>query len=54
MKRDLKITQDKKAELENQVDDCTKKLDRAQKLIINLGGEKTRWSKTAKDLKVDF
>lgn len=54
LKRDLKITQDKKADLEAQVDDCTKKLDRAQKLIVNLGGEKTRWSKTAKDLKVDF
>ena len=51
LKRDLKLTQDKKADLEFQVDDCTKKLDRAKKLIENLGGEKTRWSKTAKDLK---
>ena len=54
LKRDLKFTQDKKADLEFQVDDCTKKLDRAKKLIENLGGEKTRWSKTAKDLKLVF
>ena len=54
LKRDLKITQDKKADLEAQVDDCTKKLDRAQKLIVNLGGEKMRWSQTAKDLKVVY
>ncbi len=54
LKRDLRITQEKKADLESQVDDCTMKLDRAQKLIVNLGGEKTRWSKTAQDLKVVY
>ena len=33
----------KKAELENQVDLCTKKLERAEQLIGGLGGEKHRW-----------
>ncbi|XP_020605107.1 dynein heavy chain 7, axonemal-like [Orbicella faveolata] len=33
----------KKADLEKQVDLCTKKLDRAEKLIGGLGGEKTRY-----------
>jgi dynein heavy chain len=32
----------KKAELENQVDLCTKKLERAEQLIGGLGGEKDR------------
>lgn len=33
-----------------QVDLCAKKLDRAQKLIGGLGGEKSRWTQAAKDL----
>jgi dynein heavy chain len=51
---DLKATQDKKEDLENQVDDCTKKLERAQKLIGGLGGEKKRWSETAAELKIVY
>ncbi|GCC21887.1 hypothetical protein chiPu_0000269 [Chiloscyllium punctatum] len=51
---DLKKTfQDKteeKAQLEFQVDLCAKKLERAEKLIGGLGGEKSRWSKAADDL----
>ncbi|XP_038668758.1 dynein heavy chain 12, axonemal [Scyliorhinus canicula] len=51
---DLKKTfQDKteeKALLEFQVDLCAKKLERAEKLIGGLGGEKSRWSKAADDL----
>ncbi|XP_015203470.2 dynein axonemal heavy chain 12 isoform X1 [Lepisosteus oculatus] len=39
-----------KAQLEFQVDLCAKKLERAEKLIGGLGGEKTRWSKAAEDL----
>ena len=40
----------KKVDLENQVDLCTKKLDRAEQLIGGLGGEKDRWNQAAKDL----
>lgn len=32
------------------VDLCSKKLDRAEKLLGGLGGEKTRWSESALDL----
>ena len=39
----LEANKAKKAELENQVDLCTKKLDRAEQLIGGLGGEKDRW-----------
>lgn len=39
-----------KKELEDNIDLCSQKLDRAEKLIGGLGGEKTRWSQTAKDL----
>lgn len=51
---DLNITKQKKEDLENQVDDCTQKLDRATKLIGGLGGEKKRWSETAADLKIVY
>lgn len=37
----------KKKDLEDQIDLCSQKLDRAEKLIGGLGGEKTRWSETA-------
>ncbi|RDD45105.1 Dynein heavy chain 7, axonemal, partial [Trichoplax sp. H2] len=37
----------KKEDLENQVEQCSKKLDRARQLLGGLGGEKDRWSETA-------
>eukprot|EP00329_Picozoa_sp_Boothbay-MS584-11_P000996 19247_6 len=40
----------KQADLEAQVDMCEKKLDRAEKLIISLGGEKSRWTDSAAQL----
>jgi dynein heavy chain len=40
---DLKATKDFKAKLEHDVADCQAKLERAQKLISGLGGEKARW-----------
>jgi dynein heavy chain len=54
LKYDLDITKAKKAQLEADVEDCTNKLERAEKLISGLGGEKTRWSQTAEDLKGVF
>ena len=44
---DLKAKKDKKEQLEHDVHMCTVKLDRAQKLISGLGGEKTRWNASA-------
>ncbi len=41
---------EKKAALEANIDLCTKKLGRAEKLIGGLGGEKDRWSLAAKEL----
>ncbi|XP_067686354.1 dynein axonemal heavy chain 7-like [Haliotis asinina] len=40
----------KKADLENQVDLCRKKLERAEQLIGGLGGERERWSVAAREL----
>lgn len=40
----------KKKDLEDEINLCSQKLDRAEKLIGGLGGEKTRWSETAKQL----
>ncbi|NXK36347.1 DYH7 protein, partial [Piprites chloris] len=45
---------EEKARLEFQVDLCAKKLERAEKLIGGLGGEKTRWDKAANDLQEEY
>uniref|UniRef100_A0A4W3JI36 Dynein axonemal heavy chain 7 n=1 Tax=Callorhinchus milii TaxID=7868 RepID=A0A4W3JI36_CALMI len=50
----LEGNKQKKADLENQVDLCSKKLDRAEQLIGGLGGEKTRWSETAVNLGIQY
>ncbi|XP_048576009.1 dynein axonemal heavy chain 3 isoform X2 [Nematostella vectensis] len=44
----------KKKELEANIDLCEKKLDRAEKLIGGLGGEKERWTETARLLEDRF
>merc|ERR1719506_3194102 len=44
----------KKEDLERQVEDCKNKLDRAEKLIGGLGGEKVRWGETAEQLGVSI
>ena len=40
----------KKEDLEANILLCEQKLDRAEKLIGGLGGEKSRWTETAADL----
>jgi len=40
--------------LEEQVDMCEKKLDRAEKLIGGLGGEKDRWNLAADSLAITY
>jgi hypothetical protein len=40
----------KKKDLEHNIDLCSKKLDRAEKLIGGLGGEKDRWTQAADTL----
>ena len=40
----------KKKGLEDNIDLCSKKLDRAEKLIGGLGGEKDRWTEAATNL----
>ncbi|KAK3261161.1 hypothetical protein CYMTET_29916, partial [Cymbomonas tetramitiformis] len=50
----LNQMQEKKAKLEYDVDQCSKKLVRAEKLINGLGGEKARWTQVAEDLGVDY
>lgn len=42
LKQQFQEMTEKKERLEQQVDNCAKKLDRAQKLIGGLGGEKDR------------
>jgi len=54
LRDNLENNKNKKADLENQVDLCSKKLERATQLIASLGGEKARWSEMAKDLGVTY
>ena len=42
LQEQFEVNTKKKADLEFQVDQCSKKLDRAEKLIGGLGGEKDR------------
>uniref|UniRef100_UPI00398F1DFB dynein axonemal heavy chain 7 isoform X1 n=2 Tax=Pristiophorus japonicus TaxID=55135 RepID=UPI00398F1DFB len=54
LQEQLETNKQKKADLENQVDLCSKKLDRAEQLLGGLGGEKTRWSDTAINLGIQY
>ncbi|CAK0901459.1 unnamed protein product, partial [Prorocentrum cordatum] len=51
---DFDIAKKKKADLQDQVEVCSKRLVTAEKLINGLGGEKTRWSATSATLDVQF
>jgi dynein heavy chain len=50
MEADLAGQQRKKEQLEADIEMCSIKLDRAEKLIGGLGGEKARWEEAALDL----
>merc|ERR1719252_231198 len=43
-----------KMSLAAQVEDCEKKLERAEKLIASLGSEKGRWTENARQLGEDY
>ncbi len=51
MESDLQANTEKKIKLEGEVQLCSIKLERAEKLIGGLGGEKVRWTETAQRLK---
>jgi dynein heavy chain, axonemal len=44
----------KKTELEENIDLCSKQLDRAEQLIGGLGGEKDRWTENVHTLGVKY
>ncbi len=46
----LKAMQQKKKQLEDNINQCEQKLIRAEKLIGGLGGEKDRWTENARTL----
>eukprot|EP00163_Fabomonas_tropica_P009440 TRINITY_DN1923_c0_g2_i1.p1 TRINITY_DN1923_c0_g2~~TRINITY_DN1923_c0_g2_i1.p1 ORF type:complete len:2559 (-),score=897.69 TRINITY_DN1923_c0_g2_i1:297-7319(-) len=54
LERKYEETLAKKEEYQRKVVECQTKLDRAQKLIGGLGGEKDRWTMTVADLRNDF
>lgn len=50
MNDELDLMTKKKEDLEANILLCEQKLDRAEKLIGGLGGEKSRWTETAANL----
>ena len=50
----LKSAQDEKRDLEAKVQDCIDRLDKAQKLIELLGGQKSRWKELSEELSVVY
>jgi dynein heavy chain len=50
MEAELKGQQHKKEQLEADIEMCSIKLDRAEKLIGGLGGEKARWEEAELEL----
>lgn len=54
LEEELDATQKKRQDLIDQIDLCGKKLERASQLISGLGGEKSRWTEAARELKVSL
>ncbi|RHY56820.1 hypothetical protein DYB38_001612 [Aphanomyces astaci] len=54
LEADLAGAMKKKADLQFQVDDCSKKLVRANQLIGGLGGERSRWQEMSAKLQVVY
>ncbi|KAG7500858.1 dynein heavy chain 3, axonemal [Solea senegalensis] len=54
LNKDLAKMIEKKKELENNIKLCSEKLDRAEKLIGGLGGEKDRWTEAARQLGITY
>ncbi|XP_058475903.1 dynein axonemal heavy chain 3-like [Solea solea] len=54
LNKDLAKMMEKKKELENNIKSCSEKLDRAEKLIGGLGGEKDRWTEAARQLGITY
>eukprot|EP00118_Oscarella_pearsei_P018868 m.196512 g.196512 ORF g.196512 m.196512 type:complete len:4008 (+) comp39530_c1_seq1:67-12090(+) len=52
LREKFEINNKRKEDLQQQVDSCSMKLERAEKLIGGLGGERDRWSQAAKDLTI--
>ena len=48
LNRDFEEANNRKIDLENQVQQCSNRLDRAEKLITGLGGENKRWYVSAR------
>uniref|UniRef100_A0A8C9L6L3 AAA+ ATPase domain-containing protein n=1 Tax=Pavo cristatus TaxID=9049 RepID=A0A8C9L6L3_PAVCR len=51
---DFESMNDRKRELENNIELCSQKLVRAEQLISGLGGEKDRWTEAARQLRIRY
>ncbi|CAK9814005.1 Dynein axonemal heavy chain 7 [Anthophora quadrimaculata] len=54
LNKSLQETLQQKVKLEQEVEDCTSKLHKAENLMTSLGGEKNRWIQFAENLKTNY
>lgn len=54
LQANLNRLQAEKQSLDDRVEDCKQRLDKAEKLISGLGGEKTRWKAASEDLAIVY
>ena len=54
LKKQLDVAMARKESLKNEVDDCAAKLDRAERLMSGLGGERKRWQEQVKTLSSQY
>eukprot|EP00927_Polykrikos_kofoidii_P016938 TRINITY_DN17697_c0_g4_i1.p1 TRINITY_DN17697_c0_g4~~TRINITY_DN17697_c0_g4_i1.p1 ORF type:complete len:2583 (+),score=405.07 TRINITY_DN17697_c0_g4_i1:3-7751(+) len=52
--KEFEEVKSRKDELELQIDDCSKRLARAERLIKGLGGEKSRWLESSQRLSTEY
>jgi dynein heavy chain len=54
LNKELEVSIKKKKQLETEVEECAQRLERAEKLIGGLSGEKGRWAEKAAKLAADY
>ena len=54
LEKEFNEANDKKLQLQRDVEECAARLERAKKLIGGLGGERTRWTESCASLELSY
>ena len=54
LEKEFNEANDKKMQLQRDVEECAARLERAKKLIGGLGGERTRWTESCATLELSY